>query len=155
MIAHEKRNSSGWNSTIRRETCVLSHTQIYWDNKRWLTGVAPLWPLRSFYRRYFYVFLFFRKSFPWFPKWCKWCEFHRALLPPRERMFPANLSWMEQTAVIGTRKWRQVEDSGIHRKERRADNGPHLTGKHWLASHSHLIQFKHPQLRLSRWISLF
>ncbi|TWW70836.1 hypothetical protein D4764_17G0003190 [Takifugu flavidus] len=42
-------------------------------------------------------------------------------------MFPANLSWTEQTAVIGTRKWRQVEDSGIHREGRREDNGPHLT----------------------------
>lgn len=34
-------------------------------------------------------------------------------------MFPANLSWMEQTEVIGTRKWGQVlsEDSMIERKK--------------------------------------
>lgn len=47
-------------------------------------------------------------------------------------MFPANLSWMEQTEVIGTRKWGQVlsEDSMIERKKeknRATDNGPRLS----------------------------
>lgn len=49
-------------------------------------------------------------------------------------MFPANLSYMEQTAVIGTRKWGQVlcgrfKDPQKERKKikTQTDNGPHLT----------------------------
>lgn len=65
----------------------------------------------------FYVFLFCRKSYRRLQKWREWCEFHRAWFPVGQRMFPANLSWMEQTEVTVMRKWEQV-DSKIHQKKK-------------------------------------